>query len=87
LDNFLRLFKNKTSCELFSFIFPQLKNFKKLSKLSKPQEKILKNKSLNFVISFLVIDKTDNSDYFAYKYNLPNELKDKINFLKNNSLN
>jgi tRNA nucleotidyltransferase/poly(A) polymerase len=87
LDNFLKLFKNKTSCELFSLIFPQLKNFKKLSKLSKPQEKILKNKSLNFVISFLVIDETDNSDYFAYKYNLPNELKDKINFLKNNSLN
>ena len=86
LDNFLKLFKNKTSCELFSLIFPQLKNFKKLSKLSKPQEKILKNKSLNFVISFLVIDETDNSDYFVYKYNLPNELKDKINFLKNNSL-
>ena len=87
LDNFLKLFKNKTSCELFSLIFPQLKNFKKLSKLSKPQEKILKNKSLNFVISFLVIDETDNSEYFVYKYNLPNELKDKINFLKNNSLN
>ena len=87
LDNFLNLFKNKTSCELFSLIFPQLKNFKKLSKLSKPQEKILRNKSLNFVISFLVIDETDNSDYFVYKYNLPNELKDKINFLKNNSLN
>ena len=87
LDNFLKLFNNKTSCELFSLIFPQLKNFKKLSKLSKPQEKILKNKSLNFVISFLVIDETDNSDYFVYKYNLPNELKDKINFLKNNSLN
>ncbi len=87
LDNFLKLFKNKISCELFSLIFPQLKNFKKLSKLSKPQEKILKNKSLNFVISFLVIDETDNSDYFVYKYNLPNELKDKINFLKNNLLN
>ena len=87
LDNFLKLFKNKTSCELFSLIFPQLKNFKKLSKLSKPQEKILKNKSLYFVISFLVIDETDNSDYFVYKYNLPNELKDKINFLKNNLLN
>ena len=87
LDNFLKLFKNKTSCELFSLVFPQLKNFKKLSKLSKPQEKILKNKSLYFIISFLVIDETDNSDYFVYKYNLPNELKDKINFLKNNSLN
>ena len=87
LDNFLKLFKNKTSSELFSLIFPQLKNFQRLSNLPKPLEKILKNKSLYFVISFLVIDETDNSDYFVYKYNLPNELKNKINFLKNNSLN
>ncbi len=87
LDNFLNLFKNKTSYELFSLIFPQLKNLKKISNLSKPLEKILKNKSLYFVISFLVIDETDNSDYFVYKYNLPNELKDKIKFLKYNSLN
>ena len=87
LDNFLKLFKNKISCELFSLIFPQLKTFRTVRKLSKPQENILQNKSVYFVISFLVIDETDNSDYFVYKYNLPNELKDKINFLKNNSLN
>ena len=82
LDNFLRIFSNKSSCELFSLIFPQLKNLKKFTKLSKSSEKILRNKSSYFIISLLVIDETDNSDYFIYKYNLPNELKDKINFLK-----
>ncbi len=87
LDNFLRIFSNKSSCELFSLIFPQLKNLKKFTKLSKSSEKILKNKSSYFIISLLVIDETDNSDYFMYKYNLPNELKDKINFLKYYSIN
>ncbi len=82
LDNFLKIFSNKSSCELFSLIFPQLKNLKKFTKLSKSSAKILRNKSLYFIISLLVIDETDNSDYFIYKYNLPNELKDKINFLK-----
>lgn len=87
LDNFLRIFSNKSSCELFSLIFPQLKNLKKFTKLSKSSEKILRNKSSYFIISLLVIDETDNSDYFMYKYNLPNELKDKINFLKYYSIN
>ena len=87
LDNFLRIFSNKPSCELFSLIFPQLKNLKKFTKLSKSSEKILRNKSSYFIISLLVIDETDNSDYFMYKYNLPNELKDKINFLKYYSIN
>ena len=87
LDNFFRIFSNKSSCELFSLIFPQLKNLKKFTKLSKSSEKILRNKSSYFIISLLVIDETDNSDYFMYKYNLPNELKDKINFLKYYSIN
>ena len=87
LDNFLRIFSNKLSCELFSLIFPQLKNLKKFTKLSKSSEKILRNKGSYFIISLLVIDETDNSDYFMYKYNLPNELKDKINFLKYYSIN
>ena len=87
LNNFLKIFSNKSSCELFSLIFPQLKNLKKFTKLSKSSEKILRNKSSYFIISLLVIDETDNSDYFMYKYNLPNELKDKINFLKYYSIN
>ncbi len=87
LNNFLKIFSNKSSCELFSLIFPQLKNLKKFTKLSKSSEKILRNKSSYFIISLLVIDETDNSDYFIYKYNLPNELKDKINFLKYYSIN
>ena len=87
LDNFLRIFSNKSSCELLTLIFPQLKNLKKFAKISKSSEKILRNKSSYFIISLLVIDETDNSDYFMYKYNLPNELKDKINFLKYYSIN
>ena len=62
LDNFLKLFKNKTSCELFSLIFPQLKNLKKLSKLSKLQEKILKNKKREKVCLWGLGYKSGSSD-------------------------
>ena len=31
----------------------------------------------------MIIDETDNSDYFLYKFNIPNEQKNRIKLLKN----
>ena len=42
---------------------------------------ILKGKDFEFVLSLLLIDKSEDCDYFIYKYNLSNKEKDKINFL------
>ena len=83
-NNFIKIFKNKISIDLFSLIFPQLKNYEIFKKLTKYSEEILSSKTFPFFISLLVIDETDNSDYFMYKYNLSNEIKSKINFLKKN---
>ena len=42
---------------------------------------ILKGKNFEFVLSLLLIDKSEDCDYFIYKYNLSNKEKDKIIFL------
>ena len=42
---------------------------------------ILKGKNFEFILSLLLIDKSEDCDYFIYKYNLSNKEKDKINFL------
>ena len=34
------------------------------------------------MLAFLILDETDNSEYFLYKFKLSNETKNKINFLK-----
>ncbi len=93
-----KLTKDKISLDLILMIFPELKNLKIFSKLSNSSKYILKRKDFIFLLSLLVIDDTDNVDYFLFKYNVSkknqkriknihNFYKEKINsktFTKNN---
>ena len=74
--------KDDFSYEIISLIFPQLVNLKTLKKLEKQKKELLKNKNFDFLLAFLILDETDNSEYFLYKFKLSNETKNKINFLK-----
>ncbi len=65
-----KLSKDKFSLELFEIIFPQ---FKKIRLFSNPNEfAITKIKEADFIflLSILVVDGTDNVDYFIYKFNI-----------------
>ena len=95
LDEFKKIFKsgalfklNKDhfSNDVISLVFPQFINLNLLTKLDKNNQKTLLVKSFDFLLAFLVIDGTDNSDYFLYKFKTSNETKKKINFLKKSFL-
>ena len=95
LDEFKKIFKsgalfklNKDhfSNDVISLVFPQFINLNLLTKLDKNNQKTLLDKSFDFLLAFLVIDGTDNSDYFLYKFKTSNETKKKINFLKKSFL-
>ena len=79
---FYKLSTDDFSKEIILIIFPQLKNLNIFNKLSKYSISVLDKKDFIFLISLLIIDETDNSNYFLYKYNFSNENKKKINFLK-----
>lgn len=79
-----KLVKDNFSYEIISLIFPQLINLKILKKLEKKKEEILINKSFDFLLALLILDETDNADYFLYKFNLSNDAKNRIKFLKTN---
>ena len=93
-----RLSKDKISLEIFLMIFPEFKNIKVFSKLNSIQKDLLKEKDFIFLLSIMIIDETDNADYFLYKFNvskkdqrriksIDNFFKEKINyktFTKNN---
>ena len=81
VENFHKINSDKTSKELFLLIFPELKNINRIDKLDNLGKEILKGKDLEFILSLLLIDKSEDCDYFIYKYNLSNKEKDKINFL------
>ena len=65
-----RLSKDKFSLELFEIVFPQLKNIKIFSNPNKFAEKKIEKADFIFLLSIMIIDGTDNVDYFLYKFNL-----------------
>ncbi len=68
--------------EILLLIFPQIKNLDKLKKLNKFSKTGKFKNDFIFILSLLIIDETDNSDYFLYKYKLSNEEKKRICFFK-----
>ena len=69
IDILENLSKDKKSLDLLLIIFPELKNFKIFSKLKPHLRDILRDNDAIFLISLMIIDETDNADYFLYKFN------------------
>ena len=67
---FIKIFNDKESLELIEIIFPQLKNIKVFKKLNSYASKNLYEIDFIFLLSLLVIDGTDNLDYFIYKFKI-----------------
>ncbi len=81
-DQFLNLFSDNFCLEIIQLIFPQLKNIHLFKKLDNYSYQNLKLNDFTFILSLLVIDNSDNSEYFLYKFNLSNNQKKRIRFLK-----
>ena len=82
-SGFLKLSKDKFCQEIISLIFPQLINMSIFQNINDHSKKIIEQKDFIFLISLMIIDNTDNSEYFIYKYNISNEDKKRIRFLSN----
>ena len=70
--------------KILHLVFPELKNIHLLEKLNDQALEILQSKDFLFWLSILIIDETDNTDYFLYKYKLSNNDKKRIKFLYHN---
>ena len=82
-NGILKLHSDKFSLEIIQIIFPQLKNISILKKLNKYGENNNLQKDFVLLIAILIIDDTDNCEYFLYKYKISNEDKKRIMFIKN----
>ena len=78
---FLRLFKDPFCLELINLIFPQFKNLDIFKNLNKFAEINIKKVDFIFLISLMLIDNTDNVEYFLFKFNLSSIDKKRILFL------
>ena len=67
---FIKIFKDKLCLELIEIIFPQLKNLKNFKKLNSYAINNLSKVDFIFLLSLMIVDGTDNVDYFFYKFNI-----------------
>jgi poly(A) polymerase len=67
---FIKLFKDKDCLELIEIIFPQFRNLDKFNKLNSYASDNILRVDFIFLISLIVVDGTDNVDYFKYKFNI-----------------
>tara|TARA_B100000780_G_scaffold230743_1_gene170490 strand:+ start:42 stop:1316 length:1275 start_codon:yes stop_codon:yes gene_type:complete len=65
-----KLSKDKFSAELFEVIFPQIKKIKLFSNPNSFAKTKLKEANFIFLLSLFIIDGSDNTDYFIYKFNI-----------------
>jgi len=76
---FTKLSKDKICLEIINLIFPQFKNIKFLKNIKKEN---IKKIDFIILISLLIIDFTDNCEYFLYKFNFSKIDKKRILFIK-----
>ena len=74
--------KDDFSLKIFKLIFPELKNITILKKFDNYLENLLNEQDFILFLSLILVDETDDTEYFLYKYNLSNIEKKRIKFLK-----
>ena len=79
LKNFIDLNDSEHLKELFSLIFPEFGNLKRLERLRKIfNHSQIKRDSL---LAVLLIDEKNNHEYFAHKYSISNQTRENLNLL------
>tara|TARA_Y200000002_G_scaffold28707_1_gene21549 strand:- start:1546 stop:2808 length:1263 start_codon:yes stop_codon:yes gene_type:complete len=82
LKNFITLNESTDLKEIFTLIFPEFKNLKRLERLIKICNNSQVSKSL--LLSVLLIDDEDSHEYFSHKYNISNNIRDEMNSFARN---
>ena len=83
IETLQKLSKDKISLEIILLIFPELKNIKIFSKLNERNKNFLKRNDFIFLISLMIVDETDNVDYFLFKFNISTKNKKRIKNIDN----
>ena len=76
-----KISKDRLILDLISVIFPELKNIKIFSKLNENQKVFLVDTDFIFLISLMIVDGTDNVNYFLYKFNISKKNQKRIKII------
>ncbi len=72
------LSKDKFCLEILQLTFPQLRYFDVFFRLNPYAERVFIDIDFIFIVSLLIIDQTDNAEYFLYKFNISKKNQKRI---------
>jgi poly(A) polymerase len=78
LNNFYELFNDEFSCSVILTIFPQLRHYDRLKVIQNIPNKIFSRLDIPLIFSILLIDNSDNCEFFLYKFKFSNIDKNRI---------
>ncbi len=84
LKNFSDLFFNNESKEIFLNIFPQIKYYPRLKNLNNLNKKIKEKYDKYLILALLIIDESNNYEYFCHKYKTSNNIKNRFQNISKN---
>ena len=80
-EGFLKLVKDDICLDIITLIFPQLKNINIFKNLNNFAKKNIFKVDFIFLLSVMIIDETDNVNYFIYKFNISKKNQKRLLFL------
>ena len=84
LKNVYSLFSQDLSKEIILNIFPQFKYYERLKIISSLNQKLKDKYDDHLILAILILDQTNNYEYFCHKYKTSNSIKNRF---KNISIN
>ena len=79
LKNFDDIIKSKFLLSIFNLIFPEIKYLDRIKRLKNLSTKYKVQIKKNIIFSILLLDSSNNHEYFFHKYNVSNTTKNEIN--------
>ena len=84
LKNLYNLFSLNQSKEIILNIFPQFKYWKRLEKTNFLNSKLRAKYDNGLILAALIVDHSDNYEYFCYKYKTSNNIRNRLKNISKN---
>ena len=84
LKNVNRLFLQDQSKEIILNIFPQFEYYKRLNKFENLDQNLRKKYDFCLILALLIVDQSNNYEYFCHKYKASNNIKKRFQNISNN---
>ena len=78
-----RLCRDKLSLDLFLMIFPEMKNIKIFLRTDSNKKTVLEEADFILLLSLMIIDKTEDLNYFLYKFNFSKKDQKRLMIIDN----